>query len=153
MGDDIRTILIILNVLLICVWIYRYLYSISVHPDQPTHTKEKTVNVPATDIMPQNHSLLSQDNTILEGLLSSPSDSFCDVYSSDPSELRSQAASLTEDNCKSSKCTVWLTQKDGSSGCAVGNQLGPTFLTQDGAKVDVDHYYYMNKCYGNCSSV
>jgi hypothetical protein len=150
MDSDMRLVLIILNVLLICIWIYRYLYGISVHPDEPTHVSEKTVNVPATDLMPQNHSLLSQDNTILEGLLSSPVDSFCDVLSGDPADLQSKAASLTESNCKSAKCTVWLTKKNNQSGCVVGNSMGPTFLTQGGEKIDVDHYYYMNKCYGNC---
>ena len=34
---------------------------------------------------------------------------------------------------------------------SVGNQHGPQFLSDsDGNKINVDNYYFKNKCYGNC---
>jgi hypothetical protein len=29
---------------------------------------------------------------------------------------------------------------------------GPVFLTENGKEVDVNYYYYKDKCYGNCAS-
>jgi hypothetical protein len=84
--------------------------------------------------------------------LSNPIDSFCEHYETNPNELRSHGSKLTQKNCSNSKCTIWLKEKEKGEGrCVVGNASGPTFKTDNGVKMDIDSYYYMNKCYGSCS--
>ena len=60
-------------------------------------------------------------------------ESICSVYSSKPAELNSKCGSLTETNCKTTSCCVWLNGET----CVAGNALGPTFLTKNGKNIDV----------------
>ena len=79
-------------------------------------------------------------------------DSFCRFYDSDASakNLNESCGKLTEGNCVNSKCCVWG-QKGETSKCYAGNKSGPIFKTDNESnKLDVDSYYYMNKCYGKC---
>jgi hypothetical protein len=36
--------------------------------------------------------------------------------------------------------------------CVIGSKHGPTYLTEDGNKVDFNYYYHKGKCYGKCPS-
>ena len=80
--------------------------------------------------------------------MANPIDSFCEHYQTIPAELKSEAEKLTKENCINTKCTIYVTTKDGTSKCVAGNESGPTYKTEDGVTVDIDNYYYMNKCYG-----
>lgn len=52
-----------------------------------------------------------------------------------------------ETNCKNTSCCIWL---NGQS-CVGGSEDGPTYYNDDtNAEINVDYYYYKNKCYGNC---
>ena len=63
-------------------------------------------------------------------------ESICSVYSSKPAELNSKCGSLTETNCKTTSCCVWLNGET----CVAGNAQGPTFLTKNGKNIDVKTY-------------
>jgi len=79
-------------------------------------------------------------------------DSFCRFHDSDTSaqNLNDACAKLTRGHCMNTKCCV-LGKKDDISKCYAGDKTGPTFKSDNqGNKIDVDSYYYMNKCYGNC---
>ena len=52
---------------------------------------------------------------------------------------------LTKENCNVTSCCIWLNQDK----CVAGNELGPTFLTDENKKkINVDYFYYKNKCIG-----
>ena len=72
-------------------------------------------------------------------------DSFCENHRESGSALNQSCNKLTQDNCNSTSCCVWLNNEK----CVAGGEDGPTFQTQNGKKIDVDTYYYQNKCYGN----
>ena len=80
------------------------------------------------------------------------SDDFCTQFSSQSDVLNKQCNKLTEHNCNTTGCCVWLNGKQ----CVAGNERGPTFLTTktDNKKtivdvdVDVAYYYYKDKCFG-----
>jgi hypothetical protein len=85
------------------------------------------------------------------GATASLEDSFCHFYDSDGSakNLNNSCSKLTKGNCMNTKCCVWGQE---TSKCYAGDKRGPTFKTDNqGNKLDVDSYYYMNKCYGKCS--
>ena len=89
-----------------------------------------------------------KDNKDAVEPMANPIDSFCEHYQTVPAELKSEAEKLTKENCINTKCTIYATTKDGTSKCVAGNESGPTYKTEDGVTVDIDNYYYMNKCYG-----
>jgi hypothetical protein len=80
------------------------------------------------------------------------SDDFCNQFSSQSDVLDKQCNKLTEHNCNTTSCCVWLNGKK----CVAGNESGPTFLTTKtdnkekplDVDVDVAYYYYKDKCYG-----
>lgn len=128
LSSDYYLVISIMCVLLLLILFYRNFIFIS--QNKGTNTDKKTIT--------QVYTLETMSN---------PIDSFCDHYESIPSELKSEAEKLTKDNCIQSKCTVWLNDTK----CVAGNASGPTYITENDVKVDIDNYYYMNQCYGkNC---
>lgn len=74
------------------------------------------------------------------------SSSFCDYYKTNPGELEKASKLLTQENCMNSSCSVWLNKSE----CVAGSALGPTYKTdKNGNNIEVDNYYYLNRCYGN----
>lgn len=74
-------------------------------------------------------------------------ESFCDKYSSNPAELDQKCGELTEDNCNSTGCCVWLNGKK----CVAGNKNGPTFKTEkDGSEIVISKFSHKTECKGNC---
>jgi cytoskeletal protein RodZ len=69
-------------------------------------------------------------------------DDFC---KSNSASLKESCAKLTKKNCNSTSCCVMLNGKN----CVAGNQNGPTFKTDSGEDINIDYYYYQNKCYGD----
>ena len=88
---------------------------------------------------------------------SSLEDSFCQFHSSDKSAVNQEKAcgKLTQGNCLNTKCCVWGKMADAAEEkCFAGINTGPVFKTDNsGNSLNVDYYYYMNKCYGNCPAV
>jgi hypothetical protein len=81
----------------------------------------------------------------LENMKMNKTDSFCENHRKSGKELNEACQRLTNDNCNSTSCCVWLNETK----CVAGDHNGPTFKTENGVKIDVDTYYYKNKCYGN----
>ena len=76
------------------------------------------------------------------------SDDFCTQFSSQSDVLNKQCNKLTEHNCNTTGCCVWLNGKQ----CVAGNERGPTFLTTKTDKktavdVDVAYYSFKNKVF------
>jgi hypothetical protein len=71
-------------------------------------------------------------------------ESLCSIYSSKPQELTTKCGELTEKNCNSTSCCLWL---NGQS-CVAGNANGPTFRTTGGKNIDIKYYSYKNKLVG-----
>jgi hypothetical protein len=74
-----------------------------------------------------------------------PSSNFCDPPNGSLLELNKKCEKLTKESCNVTSCCIWLNGEK----CATGNELGPTFLTDENKnKINVDYYYYKNKCNG-----
>ena len=81
-----------------------------------------------------------------EGMSNNNVGSLCSSSNS-KNEIEANCSKLTETNCKSVGCCVYLNNEK----CVSGNQHGPQFSSDsDGNKINVDNYYFKNKCYGNC---
>lgn len=80
---------------------------------------------------------------------------FCKSFLGSSDQLEKQCNQLTRSNCKSSHCCLLIGNGDldvKDNKCVAGGPNGPTFQTNpDGSKINIDYYYYQNKCYGNCS--
>jgi hypothetical protein len=72
-------------------------------------------------------------------------DSICSSKNS-PDEINSLCNQLTKKNCNVSSCCVVLN----GNKCVGGDTHGPTFHSENGNKINLDYYYYKNKCFGNC---
>lgn len=70
-------------------------------------------------------------------------ESLCSLYASKPTELNSKCNSLTETNCNTTSCCVWLNGEK----CVAGNSQGPTFLTTNGKNIDIKNYSFMGKMF------
>lgn len=75
-------------------------------------------------------------------------DTFCKANSSNSIELNNKCSSLPAATCKMTSCCALVN----GTQCAAGGAGGPTFKTDlNGNPINIDYYYYMNKCYGdNC---
>jgi hypothetical protein len=85
----------------------------------------------------------------IESMITDNSESFCKNHDNLPSSntLNKSCSNLTNTNCKKASCCVLLNGEK----CLAGDISGPTFKTNtDGTNINVDFYYYKNKCYGNC---
>jgi hypothetical protein len=72
---------------------------------------------------------------------------FCKSFLGKSNKLEKQCDQLTKSNCKSSPCCVFVDNHK----CVAGGANGPTFETKpNGSKINMDYYYYQNKCYGDC---
>jgi len=82
------------------------------------------------------------------------SEHFCKINDSDSSILEGKCNSLGENVCKKTGCCVFMQNDKGNKKCVAGSSSGPTFLSDDNnALINIDFYYYMNKCYGkNCNN-
>jgi hypothetical protein len=91
---------------------------------------------------------IHQDATIegLEQPINSGADAFCESYKGSSGDLNTACGKLTNKNCNSTSCCILTSNKK----CAAGNADGPTYNTDDtGKTINLDYYYYQNKCYGN----
>ena len=72
---------------------------------------------------------------------------FCNHFPDNVNDLEQEVANFTKENCMTTKCSVWVNDEK----CVAGNEMGPIYKTDNnGNKIPIDTYYYMNKCYGKC---
>ncbi len=87
----------------------------------------------------------SQKDDLTTNLGDITGESLCSIYASKPEELNSKCGELTEKNCNSTSCCLWL---NGQS-CVAGNANGPTFRTTGGKNIDIKYYSYKNNLVGS----
>jgi hypothetical protein len=110
---------------------------INLNPPKPESKLVQEVVVEGLDIMEENN----------EKLKMQPSESFCESYLGNSSELESACSQLTESNCNQTKCCVYLN----GGKCVAGDVNGPTYKTDsNGQLITIDSYYYLGKCQGKC---
>jgi hypothetical protein len=74
---------------------------------------------------------------------------FCKSHEGNTNKLEGSCNKLTKNNCDEVSCCVYLNGQK----CVAGNANGPIYKTEKtGEKINVDYYYYKNKCYGNCGT-
>ena len=72
---------------------------------------------------------------------------FCKMYQGNSGQLELACNKLTTDNCNKVSCCVQINGEK----CVAGSQKGATYKTdKNGGNINVDYYYYKNKCTGNC---
>jgi hypothetical protein len=70
---------------------------------------------------------------------------FCKSNDSNAAVLEKKCNQLSKKNCNVVNCCVYLNDDK----CVAGDSNGPTFITDDkGKNIDIDTYYFRNKCYG-----
>lgn len=98
------------------------------------------------DIKESNGDINNKKKQVRENLDTiKPSSNFCDPPNGSLLELNKKCEKLSKESCNVTSCCIWLNGEK----CATGNELGPTFLTdENNNKINVDYYYYKNKCNG-----
>ena len=75
---------------------------------------------------------------------------FCKSHLGKPAELETSCGQLSKHSCTATSCCVWAKMNSVES-CVSGNRHGPIFKHDtSGAPKTLDHYYFENKCNGNC---
>jgi hypothetical protein len=83
-------------------------------------------------------------------LTTNKSDAFCESHRGDSNILNQSCSKLNEKNCNTTSCCIWSSNNK----CVAGNKDGAIFNSEKGKTINLDYYYYQNKCYGNkCPSV
>ena len=77
------------------------------------------------------------------------SDAFCENHLGSSGALDDSCGKLTQTNCNTTSCCVWTSDEK----CVAGTVKGPTFNSDaKGKTIQLDYYYFKNKCYGpRCS--
>jgi hypothetical protein len=75
---------------------------------------------------------------------------FCKSHLGKPAELETACGKLSKHSCTATSCCTWAKINSVES-CVSGNRHGPIFKHgPDGTPKTLDHYYFENKCKGNC---
>ena len=86
-------------------------------------------------------------NTINTSLTSDKYDDFCKIHQGKSDVLEKSCNKLTYENCNKVSCCVHIN----GNKCVSGSNTGAIYKTEkNGEKINVDYYYYKNKCSGNC---
>jgi hypothetical protein len=116
-------------------------------PSDPNFANIQTIR---EQRMVQRQSILSNLKNEFESLFLSPPASFCEHNKTNSSALQKQCSALTYNNCNSTSCCVWVGKSSQFGKCAAGDATGTMFKTNaDGEPINVDTYYYKNKCFGS----
>jgi len=98
------------------------------------------------DMTPEENSQLEQVVTIEKLTNMDKTLGFCKHNKKNSSRLEKKCNKLSKKNCNSVNCCVHLN----GNKCVAGDKSGPIFTTDDNnKKIDIDTYYFRNKCYGN----
>jgi hypothetical protein len=77
--------------------------------------------------------------------ITSGADAFCQSYKGNSGNLNTACGNLTNKNCNATSCCILTSDQK----CVAGNADGATYNTDSNGKtINLDYYYYQNKCYG-----
>jgi len=118
----------------------------NINADSDKAPAGRTVVVETFDTMTQDQ---GQDQPT-ESLDSKLRAGFCKSHLGKPAELETACGKLSKHSCTATSCCTWAKMNSVES-CVSGNRHGPIFKHgPDGAPKTLDHYYFENKCKGNC---
>ena len=110
----------------------------------PAGSNSKTVVVETFDNMAQDQ---VNDSNSLDSMLKI---GFCKSHLGKPAELETACGKLSKHSCTATSCCTWAKMNSVES-CVSGNRHGTIFKHEsDGTPKTLDHYYFENKCKGNC---
>lgn len=115
-------------------------------PTDPDYANIKTIR---EQRMVQDKGIFATLKKEFESLLVTPTASFCELNKTNGSALQAQCDALTHSNCQETSCCIWNVSS-GKGKCMAGDANGAMYKTDaDGVLINVDTYYYQNKCYGD----
>lgn len=119
-------------------------------PSDPNYKNLVTIRQQRTV---QNKTFLGEVSKIFNSLMLNPETSFCEHSKTNGGAMQKQCSALTHENCSAVSCCIWgIDSEEGKSQCMAGGKDGAMYSTDaQGNSVNIDTYYYQNKCYGaNC---
>ena len=122
----------------------------SISPSDPNYANIKTMK---EQRMVQRTTMLGSLKKEFDALFLTPVASFCEHNKTNGSALQAQCSALTYDNCNSTSCCVWAGSSSQIGKCTAGDAKGAMYKSDsNGDPINVDTYYYQNKCIGpDCS--
>jgi hypothetical protein len=74
---------------------------------------------------------------------------FCERFKGNNHLIEKKCNSQSNSRCKTRNCCV-LIKTNNTNKCVSGNKFGPTYHTDEkGNELNIDYYYYHDKCYGD----
>ena len=122
----------------------------AIPPSDPDYKNLVTIRQQRTV---QNKTFLGEVSKIFSSLMLNPETSFCEHNKTNGGAMQKQCSALTHENCSAVSCCIWgIDSAEGTSQCMVGGKDGAMYSTDiQGNPVNIDTYYYQNKCFGeNC---
>jgi len=122
----------------------------AIPPSDPNYKNLVTIRQQRTV---QNKTFLGEVSKIFSSLMLNPETSFCEHSKTNGGAMQKQCSALTHENCSAVSCCIWgIDSEEGKSQCMVGGKDGAMYSTDaQGNPVNIDTYYYQNKCFGeNC---
>jgi len=119
-------------------------------PSDPNYKNLVTIKQQRTV---QNKTFLGEVSNIFNSLMLNPETSFCEHSKTNGGAMQKQCSALTQENCSAVSCCIWgIDSEEGKSQCMAGGKDGAMYSTDaQGNPVNIDTYYYQNKCFGeNC---
>jgi hypothetical protein len=150
--DSIRSYVLyvfIMVLIILAIIIFIELTNIDLNPAQPNKKIVQVVTIEAlnNNNTNTNTNIGSKDSDT--SFVMNPAVDFCKSHTGSSDKLKESCAKLTNKNCNATSCCIMLNGEK----CVPGSEDGPTFrTTPSGENVNIDYYYFQNKCYGNkCS--
>jgi len=103
-----------------------------------------TLNTITMGLKPDTSVLITDGCNKRSILRSEFEEDICTKYAGDSKSIDAKCKLLDNDNCNLPDCCILLN----GTKCIAGNIRGPSYLTDQGNKIDYNYYLYKNKCYG-----
>ena len=103
-----------------------------------------TLNTITMGLKPDTSVLITDGCSKRSILRSEFEEDICTKYAGDSKSIDAKCKLLDNDNCNLPDCCILLN----GTKCIAGNIRGPSYLTDQGNKIDYNYYLYKNKCYG-----
>lgn len=103
-----------------------------------------TLNTITMGLKPDTSVLITDGCSKRSILRSEFEEDICTKYAGDSKSIDAKCKMLDNDNCNLPDCCILLN----GTKCIAGDIKGPSYLTDQGNKIDYNYYLYKNKCYG-----
>jgi hypothetical protein len=103
-----------------------------------------TLNTITMGLKPDTSVLITDGCSKRSILRSEFEEDICTKYAGDSKSIDAKCKMLDNNNCNLPDCCILLN----GTKCIAGDVKGPSYLTDQGNKIDYNYYLYKNKCYG-----